>query len=292
MLALGTVILRQLGLNRAGEVRLGRFLSNKKVTKEALIEAMQEKVGVAAKGRHVLAIQDTTEINYQKHKSRVKGLGLVGNGIDVGFFMHPMLVLDAQDKTCLGISALTQWIREDKDRTSYKKELIEKKESFRWIRTAESSKKVLGEAKCITIIADRESDIYEEWARIPDEKTHLIIRACRDRKLYGEDLKLSEKVNNLPVQGILEIEVEGKVGKRRAHKAKLEVRYTEVEIKKSKNCTDKNAPRYIKLSVVDVKELDTVVEGEDPIHWCLLTTHRVSELTGALQIVDWYCARW
>ena len=46
--------------------------------------------------RHVLAIQDTTEINYQSHADRVNGLGTVGNGTDKGLFLHPVVVVDAQ----------------------------------------------------------------------------------------------------------------------------------------------------------------------------------------------------
>lgn len=46
------------------------------------------------KNRHILGIQDTTEINYQANDGRAHGLGIVGNRKDIGFFMHPMLALD------------------------------------------------------------------------------------------------------------------------------------------------------------------------------------------------------
>jgi hypothetical protein len=142
------------------------------------------------------------------------------------------------------------------------------------------------------VIADRESDIYEEWYRIPDKRTFMITRACRDRKLTNEEL-LFDYVNKLEVSGTYEIEVNERIGKRSAHVARLEIRFGEVEIKKPKKCNDKNAPQSIKLRIVDVKEvLQTVVGEEAPIHWCLLTTHEVKTKEDALQIVKWYCLRW
>src|SRR5688500_3590591 len=47
---------------RAAIVRYGRFLANDKVTLEALLAGWGEQTAVAAAGRHVLAIQDTSEI--------------------------------------------------------------------------------------------------------------------------------------------------------------------------------------------------------------------------------------
>jgi hypothetical protein len=41
---------------------------------------------------------------------------------------------------------------------------------------------VLAGASCVTVVADRESDIYEQYARRP-EATHLLTRAAQDRCL-------------------------------------------------------------------------------------------------------------
>jgi hypothetical protein len=111
MLEKQTVNLRQLGGNRANEVKFGRWFANKKVTQMELINEITEKAIKLTVGRHVLAIQDTTEINYQAHAGRVRGLGTVGNGKDVGLYIHPMLLLDAHDETCLGLGAIKTWTR-------------------------------------------------------------------------------------------------------------------------------------------------------------------------------------
>src|SRR5436190_12201100 len=48
--------------DRAKIVQFGRFLANENVTLEALLAGWGEQTAVAVAGRHVLAIQDTSEI--------------------------------------------------------------------------------------------------------------------------------------------------------------------------------------------------------------------------------------
>ncbi len=93
MVAQQSVCLRKLGNGRAGEVRFGRFLANRRVSASGLVQDVCAGVGERSAGRHVLAIQDTSEINYQAHAGRVCGLGTVGNGADLGFSLHPVLVV-------------------------------------------------------------------------------------------------------------------------------------------------------------------------------------------------------
>jgi len=53
---------------------------------------------------HVLAISDSSEINLSAHRGRLHpaDLGVLSNDRDVGFFIHPTLVLDAADGFPLG----------------------------------------------------------------------------------------------------------------------------------------------------------------------------------------------
>lgn len=290
------VCVRRLGKNNAGDKQFRRFLANKKVTIEEIEANISQKTSQAVKNLHALVLQDTTELNYQKHAGRVRDLGPVGNGKDLGCFIHPGLVLNAQDLTCLGLSSIKCWQRNGESREHYKKLLIEEKESYRWLETAEMAKERLKKAAKITIIADRESDIYEEWVRIPDEKTNLITRACRDRKTANGSLY--EEMGRFEVAGVYEFEVKSRKAKkgtkaRSTHRAKLEIRFGTVEIKKPGNCTDKNAPKSLCIQAIDVREVaETVVAGEDPIHWRILTSHVLKEIKDVLTIVEWYCARW
>ena len=95
MLTQKSVSLRRLGGNRAGEMRFGRLLHNHKVTVPKLIEAVCQGIDERAAGRHVLLIEDTSELNYQAHAARVRSLGTAGNGKDAGMFIHPVLCVDA-----------------------------------------------------------------------------------------------------------------------------------------------------------------------------------------------------
>jgi hypothetical protein len=89
-----TVCLRNLGDDRAEQAKLRRFLANESVTVKEMVSSRAMFVAAAAAGRHVLAIQDTSEINYQAQSGRKHGLGKVGNGTDAGLFVHPVIAVD------------------------------------------------------------------------------------------------------------------------------------------------------------------------------------------------------
>ena len=292
MVSQQTVCLRRLAGSRAREVQFGRWLANDKVTSEALLANAYARTGAVAAGRHVLAIQDTSELNHQAHAGRVRGLGTVGNGSDLGLFIHPLLAVDATDGACLGLAHLHHWMRTKKAHPHYRRLPIERKESYRWLKVAEAGKKCLSEAAMVTLVADRESDIYEEWARLPDERTHLLTRVCRDRTLATGG-KLFAWIDAQPVQGTYSFEVPARPGKRSAHRARLTVRFGRIAIKRPASCSDKQAPKQIELSVIEVKELpDSVIGNEEPIHWRLLTTHDIACFEDALRCVGWYRQRW
>jgi hypothetical protein len=298
------VCLRSLGGCRAREMRFGRFLRNERVAVELLIEGACAGVGPRAQGRHVLLIQDTSELNFQSHGARVSGLGKVGNGVDAGLFIHPVLTVDAEDGACLGLAHVHLWQRTQAKAANYRQLPIEDKESVRWIEAAQQARERLPEAALMTVVADRESDIYEMWSRLPDKRTHLLIRACRDRALdlaaVDSDTKTKTKTRTLfdwlsaqPVQGEYLLQTEARPGNRSAHQARMHVRFGQVCIRRPRHCSDKNAPDNLKLWAIEVAEdPSTVVDKEDPIHWRLLTTHPLSDLQDALQCVDWYRQRW
>ena len=289
---LKTVCLRRLGGNRATEVKFGRWLRNKKVNVSELIAQPVRKTASLTEGLHVLAIQDTTELNYQAHANRTRGLGAVGNGSDRGFFLHPMLALHAETGACLGLSALKLWTRHREEGRAYETLPIEEKESYRWLEVAEQTKKALSQAAMLTIVADRESDIYEEWARLPDAKTQLLTRICRDRVL-AESGRLYAAIDQWPVQEVYTLDVPARPNKRSAHTARLALRFGRVSIKRPSRCKGADLPAAIDLAVVEVRELaESVVGQEEAIHWRLFTTHPVETVAQAKQIVEWYRQRW
>src|SRR6202453_5000947 len=97
--------------NRAEEVGFTRFFRNENVTVKEILETAAARTNQAAAGRHVLVIQDTSEINYQAKAGSKRNLGHVGNGTDAGLFVHPALAVDAEDGSVLGLAAATIWRR-------------------------------------------------------------------------------------------------------------------------------------------------------------------------------------
>ncbi len=298
-----TAILQQCTHSRAEVVAASRFFNNQRVTTNALIEALVEKTKPLAAQRHVLSIQDTSEINYNAHAGRLKAsdreLGPITNGRDVGFFLHPTLVLDAQTGFALGYADVYLWNRRwdqpTKHERAYKSLPLEQKESYRWIAASLRTKTALAQAAHRTIIADREGDIFEEFATVPDQKTDVLIRSRCDRRIETETGSglLYEYVAALPLQGRFDLTVKQRPG-RRARRASLEVRFGAVALQKPKTGLHRaSVPQQVELWAIEIRESsETVPKGEQAILWRLLTTHRVERFEQALSIAQWYSWRW
>lgn len=285
------VCIRRLGNNRPEQLRFRRFLYNEAVTAAEMVAHRAMLAAAAARGRHALAIQDTSEINYQSQSGRKYQLGTVGNGSDVGLFVHPVLAVDAQSGECLGLIDAQVWRRTTAKAANYKRLPIEAKESHRWLKGGEQAKAALCEASLVTIVDDREGDIYEKWARLPDARTHLLTRACRDRRLDGGG-RLFAAMEAFPEAHRYEIDLPERSSKNRsARRAKLAVRFGSVRIRRSGNCSDPAAPPEIELLAIEVREIDAS-PGEEPILWRLLTTHRIETVAQALDVIGWYRLRW
>lgn len=283
------VCVRKLADDRKEQAKFRRFLSNEAVTVEEMVAHRATFVAAVATGKHVLAVQDSSEINYQAQSGRKRRLGKVGNGTDAGLFVHPVLAIDAQTQECLGLVDVHVWRRTKRMAKNYKQLPIEQKESFRWVEGGERAKAVLAEAAMVTVIDDREGDIYEKWARLPDERTHLLTRASRDRSL-ADGGRLFRTMAQMPEAHRFTLDLPARPGKRGARKAHMSVRFGRIRICRPGACSDRNAPREIELFAVEVRELNP--PPGDAICWRLLTTHQVENVEQALAVIGWYRLRW
>lgn len=300
MLQQQSVNIRQISQNRAEQVGYYRFLENENVTVSELVRSVADQCQQQVDGLHVLAISDSSEINLQAHVGRLKpqGLGVVGNNRDVGFFIHPTLVLNAQTGFPLGLSAIHLWTRSfnraDKHQRDYQKLPIEEKESYKWLLSAEHSNRCLraGGARLVTHIGDRESDLYEEWARVGDAQTHLLVRARQNRRLLGQPGMLYATLSAQPCEGTYTVQVVDDPRRgQTAREALLSVRIARVDIQRPDNLKAQDYPTSVRLCAVEAQEVNPPA-GQKPIHWRLLTTHEVVCLEQALQVIEWYCWRW
>ena len=167
---------------------------------------------------------------------------------------------------------------------------LNKRRSYRWVKGGDRAKAVLRDAAMITVVDDREGDIYEKWARLPDDHVHLLTRACRDRNVVG-GARLFAALESLAEAHRYRLELPARAGKRSARTACLAVRFGSIRIRRPKNCSDAAAPAEIALSAIEVRELDAPA-GEEPVLWRLLTTHPVESIAQALQVIGWYRLRW
>lgn len=277
-----------------------RFLNNERVSLGELRQSLSNHCQHQVKGLHVLALSDSSEINLSRHRGRLqeKDLGILSNDRDVGFFIHPTLVLDAADGFPLGVSDAHLWSRPldhlDKQTRNYKRQAIEEKESFKWLHSHQYSQPYLaaGGATQVTYIGDREGDIYEVWGRVPDGTTHALFRACRDRKLCESQQKLYRYLSQQPCEGTYAFTVMADSRKGRVQReAWMSVRFAPVTIQRPQRLQQSEYAPSLRLYGVEAREIQAP-NGQTPVHWRLLTTHPIRSLEQALQVIRWYTWRW
>jgi hypothetical protein len=263
----------RLGQDRAGEIRLTRFLHNDAVTVEEMVATAAARAAGRGARRDVLVIHDTTV-------ARSDGGG--------GLYLHVAIAVDAKDGALLGLVYATFLTREHGRRATRTNRPIEDKESQRWLDGAAAAARVCAKARRITMVADRESDIFEAFARRP-EGVDLLVRAAQDRVL-GDGGRLFACLDAQRAAGHMTIEVPAKPGQK-ARTATLAIRFLPVELKRGSNKLRCDDPRTVSLSLVDSREVKARHGGE-PLHWRLLTTWRVSEVSEALAVIGFYRCRW
>jgi len=285
-----TVCLRRLGGHRRGEERAGRFFANPKVTAAGIVVGWSDRTGAACAGRHVLAIQDTSEVKFPTTAQRRRSLGPVKKGKAYGVLVHAMVAVDAASGSCLGLVGGDVWSRDGVNPTPHRQRPLAERESMRWVATAQQAKQVLKSAAMVTVVADREADIYSSWASVPATNFHLLTRAMSDRLLAGGGT-LFAAAAQFAVAGRCKIELRAHDPAHPKRTAVVELRYGEVRICRPRDETDRSLPPTVLLWLVEVCEVDPPAEVE-PLHWRLLTTHEITDTAGAWQIVGWYQLRW
>jgi hypothetical protein len=180
------------------------------------------------------------------------------------------------------------WTRQGRVTVAHGKRPLQEKESRRWIDTAEQAKDVLGAAAMVTVIDDREGDIYAKWASVAVQDFHLLTRSMHDRALAGGG-SLYKTAAGFPIADAATIELIARAN-RPARQARLMLRFGTVRLKRPKRAA-RDLPPSVELSLVEVVEPDPPADVE-PLHWYLLTTHAIDDAAAAWRIVDWYKQRW
>ena len=88
------------------------------------------------------------------------------------------------------------------------------KEAQRWQDGITAAETVLAGAELVTVVGDREADIYQSWARPRPANLHLLARAAQNRSLRDGG-SLFPACDRLPVADRYELEVPDSLAARR-----------------------------------------------------------------------------
>lgn len=272
------VCVRTLGGARKGELCITRFLRNKHVTSKEMFATAGARTARLVNGRPILAIEDTSTLRDDGKKNSL--------------LVHPTIAVDAENGALYGLVHAEFLHRRGGKKASRKKRPFAKKESRRWLTAAEVAAATLlpAGAACVTIVADREGDIYEEFACKP-AGVELLIRAAQDRCL-ADGRMLFGCTDELPELGRVKIDLPAAPG-RAARTATLALKACPVEIARPGRPKKEAAklPDKVAVNLVEAREIDPP-DGVEPAHWRLLTTHVVNGLADAKIIVGYYRERW
>jgi len=272
-----------------------RFFENPHMSMDKILEQHYEAtLGRVSQQGVVLAVQDTTTVNYTAHPA-TENLGPIGYRLDkgIGLILHDTMTF-TQDGTPLGLFDVQCWARDGEDFGKKKRRHqvpIEQKESNKWLV---SFKKVAeAQSRCpettFVSVGDREADIYElfELASKGVFAPKLLVRASQNRILAREQGRLWEKVNEQGIAGIQEVHVPRR-GRVPARVAQLAVRFNKVTLKPPQM---KKGLKDLTLWAILARE-EEAPEGVKPIEWMLLTTWPVTNFEEAKEKLAWYAIRW
>ncbi len=272
-----------------------RFFQHRETQMEPLLEAhYQATVQRLAGEKVVLAVQDTTSLNYSPHPA-TEGLGPIGSKAEdiLGLWLHSTMAFNLQG-TPLGLLDVQCWARDAASfgkRHQRKQRPIEEKESFKWLRSFRRVAEVQRQVRATQLVSvgDRESDLYElfQLALAEANGPRLLIRGEQDRLLADGQGHLWPWVAQQPLAGLQEIQVPRR-GSQPARPARLEVRFAQVSLQPPHG---KEQLGRLALWAVLAQEVEAP-SAVKPLRWMLLTTCPVDSFQAACEKLRWYTRRW
>ena len=258
-----------------------RFLSNPRTDWQAVLEPHWASSLERMRGHAVvLNIQDTTELDFNGRQAT--GLGPLNYEAQRGMYLHPTYAISPAREP-LGVLDAWMWAREPKDSGGKRPGI---KESLRWTegyeRVAERAQ-ALPEVRQV-YVADREADILALLVKARDLEyvADYLIR-CQHNRALPEGDKLWARLAQAPVLGSVRFELPAGRG-RKARSVQQSIRAEQVEL------PDGTGGR-LNVTCLLVEETNPPA-GTKPVVWRLLSNRQVNTLEQAVELIDWYRARW
>lgn len=228
----------------------------------------------------VLCLQDTTELDF--NGQGVIGLGPLSYEAQRGMYLHPTYAVTPQREP-LGVLDAWMWAREKRDKFGKRGG---PKESLRWIEGYERIAEMAGElpGTRLVYVADREADFMALMLRAQELGTPAdwLIRAAHNRCLPDGEKLWQRTASGEPVG-----EIAFTMGSRHGVKARTvrqQLWMQRVELPAGKGKT-------VAATSIVAREFDAP-DGVKPVEWRLLTNRVAAGLDDAIELIDWYRARW
>ncbi len=258
-----------------------RFLAQDDIEWEAILASHWQCAETRMRAhRVVLCLQDTTELDF--NGQRIAGLGPLSYEAQRGMYLHPTYAVSTEREP-LGVLDAWMWAREPKDAEGKRGGPLE---STRWTegysRIAELAAK-LPDTRLV-YVADREADIVALMAQARDlgHPADWLIRSQHNRAL-PEGGKLWATVTAGEALGSIRFTMPSRQGqKARDVRQRVWVKRTSI--------ADGRGGR-VEVSCLVARE-EGAPEGVKPVEWRLLTNRTIDGLEAAIELIDWYRARW
>jgi len=277
--------------NRNDAKAIYRMLNNENFDEDEIFEAHRKAtIARIEKQQVILAVQDTTGINYANHlKTEAMGYNCEQT---LGVNLHSCLAV-RPDGLVLGLLAQSCVSRQERKikigETQKKARPIEEKESYRWLETMEKSS--VGISDCVKLIhvCDREGDIYELYAKALQTGQNFLIRIMHNRNTV-DTIKLMEQIRGLKPQGSVLVEIP-RDSRRNIPERELElsVSYQKICVKKPKS-SSKDLPENLPINIISIRSQEK--DGLEPIEWLLATNEEINSVEKAFEYVGYYVQRW
>lgn len=271
-----------------------RFLANNRILAGAIRAAHQQATLQRVQTQSVvLAVQDTTTLNYSTHP-KTAGLGPLGSHSPkvIGLLLHSTLAITPGGQP---LGFLHNAVRARRGVTVHRHQRkLAEKESYKWVESLAACQELAPRCpKTLLVnIADREGDLYDLFVpalNVPERaRVHLLVRARHDRPLADQKRTLWQAVGRRPMAATLTVLV-GRRGDQPSRTAKLDIRFCPVQLQAPRSKTSQPA---VALWAVEARESSPISKGHARILWRLLTTLPVHDAPSAVEKVRWYAQRW
>jgi hypothetical protein len=211
-----------------------RFFANDAVEPAALLAPHAEAtIARLAQQALVLAVQDTTELDFTHHPA-TSGLGALSDTSHQGLFVHSTLAF-TPDRVPLGVLAQQVWRRDPAtlgQQPDHKTRPIAEKESQKWLTSLRAVVAVA--ARCpathLVSVGDREADVYDLFLEPRPAGVDLLVRAVQNRRVEAEAGYLWAAVAAAPAATTVSLAVP-RQGGRPARTATLTLRWAALTLR-------------------------------------------------------------